>query len=76
MCIQMFVISQVQPLLRIIQADSSSGWNENFYPIYYIPLRVNNLSDIHFYLRDDTSSLATFLDSDVWMTLHLIRYPF
>ena len=65
-----------QPLLRVIQADPSYGWNDKFYPVYYIPLRTHNLSDIHFYLKDDRNSLATFIDSDVWMTLHLIRYPF
>lgn len=67
---------QEQPLLRVIQADPSYGWNEKFYPVYYIPLRVKNLSDIHMYLKDDTHSPATFIDSEVWMTLHLTRYPF
>lgn len=65
-----------QPLLRIIQADPSFGWNEKFYPAYYIPLRVTHLSDLHLYLKDDSHSPATFIDSDVWITLHLTRYPF
>lgn len=65
-----------QPLLRIIQADPSYGWNDKFYPAYYIPLRVTHLSDLHLYLRDDIHLPATFINSDVWITLHLIRYPF
>lgn len=65
-----------QPLLRIIQADPSYGWNDKFYPAYYIPLRVTHLSDLHLYLRDDSHLPATFINSDVWITLHLIRYPF
>lgn len=65
-----------EPLLRVIQSDPSYGWNDKSFPMYYIPLKVIKLSNLHWYLRDDTGSLATFIDSDVWMTLHLIRYPF
>lgn len=65
-----------QPLLRIIHADSSYGWNDKFDSVYYFPVRVPEISDIHLYLKNDSGSLATFIDSDVWITLHLHRYPF
>lgn len=65
-----------QPLLRIIQPDPSYGWNEKFYPIYYIPIKITDLTYLHLYLKDDNGLPATFIDFDVWATLHLIRYPF
>ena len=65
-----------QPLLRVIHPDGVYGWNDKFDPVYYFPVRVNELSDIHIYLKDDTNSPASFVTSDVWITLHLRRYPF
>lgn len=70
------VHGQEQPLLRIIHADASYGWNDKFDSVYYFPVRVPEISDIHIYLKDDTGSPATFIDSDVWVTLHMHRYPF
>lgn len=29
-----------------------------------------------FVLKDESGLAVTFIDSDVWVTLHLIRYPF
>lgn len=49
-----------EPLLRVIQSDPSYGWNDKSFPVYYIPLKVTKLSNLHLYLRDDTGSLATF----------------
>lgn len=71
------VSGQEQPILRIIQPDLSYGWNEKFYPIYYIPIKITDLTNLHLYTIKDESGLdATFIDSGVWVTLHLIRYPF
>lgn len=70
------VHGQEQPLLRIIQSDVSYGWNDKFDSVYYLPVRVHELSDVHIYLRDDSGLPASFINSDVWVTLHLHRYPF
>lgn len=65
-----------KPLLRIVHYDDEFQWNSKFDPVYYVPLRVNELSDIHFSIKDENGSLATFLLSDTWVTLHFKRYPF
>lgn len=70
------VSGQEQPILRIIQPDLSYGWNEKFYPIYYIPIKITDLTNLHLYIKDESGLDATFIDSEVWVTLHLIRYPF
>jgi hypothetical protein len=61
-----------QPLLRIIHPDQS----DKFYPVYYVPIKIVDLTDLHLYIKDETALPATFIDSEVWITLHLIRYPF
>lgn len=70
------VSGQEQSILRITQPDLSYDWNEKFYPIYYIPIKITDLTNLHLHLKDESGLDAAFIDSEVWVTLHLIRYPF
>lgn len=42
---------------------------------YYVPVRLGELDQIHFYIKDETGRQCSFLDRDSCVTLHFKRHP-
>lgn len=78
LCEPIIVNGEQRPLLRRVNASSSSVWRVVLDDGYYIKCKsINSLvNEITIYITDFTGLPATFLDGEVSLTLHLKQYPF
>ena len=75
-CSNTIVDDSSKPLLRQVFITKRNQYSENFNPIFYLPVKRSDVNDIEFYITDENSELASFLDGNTTVTLHFRSYPF
>lgn len=75
-CGESIVNGEKEPLLRKLYSKSSTNWDVIFETGHYMPLKINNITDIDIYITTVEGVLASFLDQTSRITLHFKAFPF
>jgi len=63
-------------LLRRIEKNDNNSWKYVFSTPFYLPVNKSEIQEIDFYIKTESGDFASFINSPVYLTLHLKRYPF
>lgn len=75
-CEESIVKGELQRLLRCIPTSKQGKWEHMFQNVYYLPVSLEEIYEMEFYIKTRDGSLATFLNKPVTIELHFKPYPF
>lgn len=75
-CDDSIVNGYKKPLLRRILNNGPGNWCNIFETPHYMTVKVQEITDIHFYITDAKDQIVSFIDQPLTLTLHFKAFPF
>ena len=76
LCSESVVNGVQQPLLRRLEKNVRDGWSYILDSVIYLTVKKSEVLEFDVYIKTDSGTSPSFLQSPIKLTLHFKRYPF